>query len=84
MDSELVTVAEFRLSCDADLARSLLDSAGIECFLKDEVMGRLYGGASLIFGGIKLQVPSEDAEAARAILGSQDYLEGNASSPEET
>lgn len=45
-------------------------------------MSRLYGHMNVVFGGIKLQVRSEDAEAARAILSSQPDPDDDVSSPE--
>ncbi|MGA2509581.1 MAG: DUF2007 domain-containing protein [Candidatus Acidiferrales bacterium] len=53
---------------EALLDKSILDSAGIECFLFDENMIRLDWFLSNALGGIKLRVRQEDAETAAALL----------------
>ena len=65
-DSGLVTVACFRDLMSAELAKAMLESAGVECFLQNEHILRL--GYWVTPGGIQLQVGSENAEAARAML----------------
>jgi Putative prokaryotic signal transducing protein len=62
----LVTVRTFGNLAEAELAKGLLDSAGIESFLFDENMGRLYW--INVTQGIKLRVDPENAEAATGIL----------------
>jgi predicted nucleic-acid-binding Zn-ribbon protein len=49
------------------LAKGLLDSAGIECQLVDETMGRLLIAG--VVGGVTIQVRRTDEEAAGALLG---------------
>jgi len=49
------------------LAKGLLDSAGIECQLVDENMGRMLIAG--VVGGITIQVHRTDEEAAGALLG---------------
>ena len=65
---QLVTVATFHNEFEFLLARTRLESAGIECFAQDENMLRIAGWHSHIFGGIKLQVSQADAADAVAIL----------------
>jgi hypothetical protein len=60
-----VIVGRYRDSGEAMIAKSMLDSAGIECFLGDENLVRLY---SNLAEGIKLMVREEDAETARKLL----------------
>lgn len=63
----LVTIKTAHIPSDLVVARSVLESEGIYCFVKDEIMSQLYpmfGGV----GGAKLQVRGEDAEKAIAIL----------------
>jgi Putative prokaryotic signal transducing protein len=50
------------------VARAAIESAGIFCFLKDENLVRLEWQISNFIGGIRLQVATEDADAAQAIL----------------
>ena len=64
----LVTVRRFRDLSEAIVARGVLESSGIPCFLRDENMIRLDWQMSNMIGGIRLQVSEQDAEAAVAIL----------------
>jgi hypothetical protein len=48
------------------VARSRLESAGIECFMADDNMARIY--LPNVVGGVKLLVSPENADAAAAIL----------------
>jgi hypothetical protein len=50
------------------IAKSMLDSAGIESFLGDENLVRLDWFYSNLVGGIKLMVREEDADTARKLL----------------
>ena len=65
---DLVTIEKFRDLPAALLAKGGLESAGIECFLADENIVRMDWFISNFIGGVKLQVHSEDVEAAREIL----------------
>lgn len=70
---ELVTIRTFRDLSDAMMAKSVLDSAGIPCSLKDENMIRMQWIWSNLIGGIRLQVRKGDVEAAEELL-SQEIL----------
>ncbi len=61
-------IARFGGVPEALLAKSMLDSAGIESFLGDENLVRLDWFYSNLVGGIKLMVREEDAETARTLL----------------
>jgi len=63
-----VVIARYGGVPEALLAKSMLDSAGIESFLGDENLVRLDWFYSNLVGGIKLMVREEDAETARAVL----------------
>ena len=65
---ELVTIRSFRDLPEAVLAKGMLDSAGIECFLADDNIVRMDWFYSNAIGGIKLQVSPENAESAVQIL----------------
>ncbi|MGE0407213.1 MAG: DUF2007 domain-containing protein, partial [Candidatus Korobacteraceae bacterium] len=65
---KLLTVASFRDTPNALLAKGMLEGAGIECFLTDENLVRMDWFVSNAIGGIKLQVPEEQAEDAASIL----------------
>jgi hypothetical protein len=64
----LVTVRRYRDTSEAIVARTVLESAGIFCFLRDENLVRLDWQVSNMIGGISLQVRPEDAEAAVELL----------------
>lgn len=65
---KMETIRSFPDVMQAWLAQSSLESAGIECCLLDDNMVRLDWGASIVLGGVKLQVKPEDAETALALL----------------
>lgn len=60
----LVTVGRFESPVEAQLARGMLESAGIETFLVGENVNNLLQAAFRV----RLQVRSEDEHAARAFL----------------
>jgi hypothetical protein len=64
----MVTIRSFGDVMQAWLAKSRLESAAIECHLVDDNMVRLHWGLVNVLGGVKLQVKSEDAEAALEVL----------------
>jgi hypothetical protein len=64
----MVTIRSFPDVMQAWLARSSLESAGIECRLVDDNMVRMDWCISIVLGGVKLQVWPEDAEAAIGML----------------
>jgi hypothetical protein len=65
---DLTTIRRYRDLSEALVARAVIESAGIFCFLKDENLVRLDWQVSNFIGGIRLQVAATDAEAAEAIL----------------
>ena len=70
---DLVTVRKFRNLPEALLAKGSLESVGIDCFLFDHNLVRLF--VSHFVGGIRLQVKAEDAALALEVLN-QPMLEG--------
>ena len=72
---KLVTIRQFRDLPEALLAKGSLESAGIECFLRDDNMVRLDWFISNFIGGIKLSVRPEDVQDARQLLD-EPILEG--------
>ena len=84
--AKVATIRQYRDPAEAAMARSVLESAGIECFLRDENTVRIDWLWSNLVGGIRLQVAEEDADAAEALLsapiphsiaveGQADYLQ---------
>lgn len=66
--NDTITVRQFRDLPEALLAKGSLESAGIQAYLVDDNMVRIYWFYSNLLGGIKLNVKSEDLEAANEIL----------------
>ncbi|MDE3200332.1 MAG: DUF2007 domain-containing protein [Acidobacteriota bacterium] len=64
----LVTVRQYRDLPEAIVDRTLLESAGIECWLADENLVRLDWFLSNMVGGMRLQVKEEDEADAREVL----------------
>lgn len=64
----LVTIRQFRDLPEALLAKGSLESAGVQAFLGDDNIVRMDWLVSNAVGGIKLQVESDDVEAANRIL----------------
>ena len=62
----LVTIRKFRDLPEALLAKGGLESAGIESYLADDNMVRIF--VSTFTGGVRLQVQAEEADAAAQIL----------------
>jgi hypothetical protein len=65
---KLVTVEQYRDLAEAQVAKGVLDSAGIPCCLRDENAVRLEWVWSNLLGGVRLQVNEQDREAAQAVL----------------
>jgi Putative prokaryotic signal transducing protein len=63
---ELVEAAMFSSSSEADLARALLESAAIPCYLENEFAGKTLR----VSDGFRLFVPATLLENAREILNS--------------
>lgn len=71
----LVTIRQFRDLPEALLAKGSLESAGIQCFLRDDNLVRLDWFISNFVGGVKLCVNPEDADTAKRLL-EEPILEG--------
>ena len=67
-EPKLVTVRRYRDLSEAIVARSVIEGAGMLCFLQNENMVRLDWQISNFIGGIRLQVAASDAAAAEEIL----------------
>jgi hypothetical protein len=76
MNDELVTIATFDNTIEANLARNQLAAAGIRATLVDEHTVGMNWGLSNAIGGVKLIVREEDYEdASRVLAGSGDEQE---------
>jgi hypothetical protein len=67
-NSDFVILRRFQDLPEAELAQSLLESAGIACILRDDTTIGMHWGWSNALGGIKICVPHQDANAATQIL----------------
>jgi hypothetical protein len=72
MSDKIATLATFGSVGEAHLAKNLLESEGVKCFLADEasVDTLWYVGSAL--GGVKLMVPQDQVERAERILDHED------------
>jgi hypothetical protein len=61
----MVEIGRYFTLVEADLARLLLGSHGIEAFLLDAQMNNFYGGLAM---PVRLMVDEDDEAEARAIL----------------
>jgi hypothetical protein len=66
--AEIVSIATFNQVAQAEAAKSLLESQGINASLDIGYAGRLAAGLSVAAGGVKLSVASRDAQRATEIL----------------
>jgi len=64
----LVTVRRYRDLSEAIVAQSLLESAGIKAWTRDENLVRMDWFYSNLVGGVRLQVDAADAAAAAEVL----------------
>ncbi|HRO43610.1 MAG TPA: DUF2007 domain-containing protein [Flavipsychrobacter sp.] len=71
----LVTIKSFTYAHEAAMARSVIESEDIFCFLKDELTIQANPFYSNALGGVKLQVKEEDRVNAIRILKEYGYLD---------
>jgi hypothetical protein len=74
-DAVLVVVDSFGGQIDAELAKSALESAGIESMIQSDSAGGMRPHLAWANGGFKLLVRAEDEEAARKTLEPTDMGE---------
>lgn len=65
---KLVLVRAFGTEAEADLAKSVLDSAGIDAMIQADTAGRMRPHLAWSGFGFKVLVLEEDAASARALL----------------
>lgn len=70
--SKLVTVMSFDYSANAAIAKSILESNGIECVLKNDTISSIYPLPQ--FSEIELQVLESQLEAAKSLLKEGGFL----------
>ncbi len=69
----MITIATYRNLMSAELAKTRLAFHDINAMIADEFSYTLGYGA--IMDGVRLQVPAEDAERAKEILATEEYVE---------
>ena len=72
-DEDMISVAGFRDPTEAQFAKGMLESAGIETILQGENANALYPGALRV----RLQVRAADESAARALLTDSEITEND-------
>jgi 3-isopropylmalate dehydratase small subunit len=71
MADELVTIAEYTDSMQAEMAVQALADFGIKAVLLGQHAADVFGGVTAYFTMIKLQVKQSDADEAKQILEEQ-------------
>jgi hypothetical protein len=66
-DTALIIVHSFSSRPEADMAKSALDAANIDCFVRSDDGGGMETGL-WSSNGVKILVRAEDVQAAREIL----------------
>lgn len=66
---DLVTISRYSLPIQAQLARTILESVGIESYVLDENVVALNPGYNYAFGGVRLQVRKSESRQASIALG---------------
>jgi hypothetical protein len=79
--NKLVTVKTCTCFSEIVLPQSLLESKGIQCFVKDEIMAQVNPLYSNTIGGIKLQVRQSGVESILKILKQGGYIEEKEDQP---
>lgn len=69
--SDLITLTTFRSAADAQIAKGLLDEAGIDSMIRADNAGGMYPGIS----GAELLVRGEDVDKAHDVLDRRDSLD---------
>ncbi len=68
--SKWISIQSFPNRIDAELAKSLLTSFGIQAMTQPDDAGGVYPSLSLV-AGVRLLVPENQAEEATRLLGKQ-------------
>jgi hypothetical protein len=64
-----VTVARVDGTVEADLVKMRLEAAGVHSLVRDEYVVRMDPVLSNVLGGVRIDVPADQAKAAREVLG---------------
>ena len=69
---KLVSVGSFATNAESAMAKSVLDSAGIECLIQSDSEGGVGPHLAWSTGGYRLLVREEDADMAHEMLHGDD------------
>jgi hypothetical protein len=69
---DLETVFQTFNIAEAELVRSRLDAAGFDAQVTHELSALSMEGYSMTTGGVRVEVPSEQAKEARQLIASSD------------
>ena len=69
---ELVTIFKAFNPAEAQLVRSRLEAAGFDAVVAHELSALSLDGYSMAVGGIRVQVPEDQAAEAKALLAAAD------------
>jgi hypothetical protein len=68
-EDDVITIATFSTTVEAEIAKSRLESEGIASFLGNELASGLMPFLGPGLGGVSLQVAKHDVTRAKEILG---------------
>lgn len=74
MSANWVTIKVFNLPHEAAILQSMLDAEGIPYILEDSNLVQTYNFMSQAVGGVKLKVPSDQAEIAVQLMKDSGFL----------
>jgi hypothetical protein len=73
-ETHLVVVSAFGTEAEAEMAKSALESAGIDAMIQADWVGHMRPHVAWASGGFKMLVRAEDEAEAREILNSSEQV----------
>lgn len=70
---KMIEIASFQFPAEALTLRSLLESEGVQCYLRDELSSQILGSYVNI-GGVKVEILEKDLPRALEIMEAGGYL----------
>jgi hypothetical protein len=72
MEDKMVEIARFHQTADAEMLANLLQSEGVDCYVRDGIISSvMFGNADL--GGAKVELLQKDARRASEIMHDHGY-----------
>ncbi|MDR1381104.1 MAG: DUF2007 domain-containing protein [Tannerella sp.] len=72
MEDKMVEIARFHQSADAEMLANLLQSEGVDCYVRDGISSRVMFG-SVDLGGAKVELLQKDVPRASGIMRDHGY-----------